>query len=242
MIMSVRTADFRRPDALDHPPDIPAETIRTGPTRASLRGVMSLPHSPTLERAAEAVAGWLRARPAPSHGPKILAIDGRSGAGKSGFADLLAPLLGPAPEVTVVRLDDIYPGWDGLAATPLLVTTWVLRPLSAGRPGRFRRWDWVRDRPGGWTPVPAAPIVLLEGAGAGAAPCRPYLTGLVWLDLPAGERKKRALARDGEGYRPHWDRWAAQEEALLTVDPVPEHADLRVEVSTGAVLAWRSSR
>ena len=38
----------------------------------------------------------------------------------------------------------------------------------------------------------------------------------VWLQLPEAQRRRRALARDGEIYRPHWERWAAQEDALLT--------------------------
>ena len=36
----------------------------------------------------------------------------------------------------------------------------------------------------------------------------------VWIELPAEERRRRALARDGETFRPYWERWASQEDAL----------------------------
>jgi len=32
-------------------------------------------------------------------------------------------------------------------------------------------------------------------------------------------RYERAMARDGDTFRPHWERWAGQEEALLAEIP-----------------------
>jgi hypothetical protein len=40
----------------------------------------------------------------------------------------------------------------------------------------------------------------------------------VWMQAPTSSRRARALARDGDTYRPHWDRWAAQEEAHVTAN------------------------
>ena len=40
---------------------------------------------------------------------------------------------------------------------------------------------------------------------------------LVWLEAPDGVRHGRAMARDGDSYRPHWRRWAEQEEAYVVV-------------------------
>jgi anthranilate synthase component 1/para-aminobenzoate synthetase len=39
-------------------------------------------------------------------------------------------------------------------------------------------------------------------------------------------RKKRALDRDGAAYAPHWDRWAAQEDAMLARERTPDRADI----------------
>src|SRR6202042_2836673 len=44
---------------------------------------------------------------------RLIAVDGRSGSGKTWFAGRLArPLDAP-----VIHLDDLYPGWDGLVKT-----------------------------------------------------------------------------------------------------------------------------
>jgi cytidylate kinase len=37
----------------------------------------------------------------------------------------------------------------------------------------------------------------------------------IWVEAPDAERKRRALLRDGDTYRPHWDRWAVQEDAFI---------------------------
>ena len=47
---------------------------------------------------------------------KVVAVDGPSGSGKSSLCEGLAAVTGGV----VVHLDDAYPGWDGLAATPPL--------------------------------------------------------------------------------------------------------------------------
>ncbi|NRQ51188.1 hypothetical protein [Aeromicrobium stalagmiti] len=152
---------------------------------------------------------------------KVLAVDGRSGAGKTRFTAGLAEATG----ATVLHLDDVYPGWDGLAATPPMIAD-ALSSVAVGDVGRVPRWSWVRDEPVSELRVPPAPLLLLDGVGSGAATIRPYLSLLIWLDAPAAVRKARALARDGETYAPHWNRWAAQEDRLLAVEHTRSHADV----------------
>ena len=60
---------------------------------------------------------------------RVLAIDGRSGAGKSSLAAAMSGELG-AP---VVSLEDLYGGWDGLENGIDLLVSEVLEPLAAGR-------------------------------------------------------------------------------------------------------------
>ena len=62
----------------------------------------------------------------------VIAIDGRSGAGKTSLAARLRLALG-AP---VVALEDLYGGWDGLERGVDLLVSDVLEPLSAGRAAR----------------------------------------------------------------------------------------------------------
>ncbi len=157
----------------------------------------------------------------------VVAVDGRSGAGKTTYAEALGARLG-AP---VLHLDDVYPGWDGLEAAVSHVAEDVLAPLAAGEPAAYRRWDWSRSRPAGLRPVPATPRLVLEGAGAGALPAGAYAAVLVWLEAPDAVRKARALGRDGEVFARAWDRWAAQEERLLARDPVRDRADVVLDTT-----------
>ncbi|SDQ10323.1 AAA family ATPase [Microbacterium sp. cf332] len=157
---------------------------------------------------AEAVALVLDAA---SDGDLII-VDGRSGAGKSTLARELARRWPHAGHAHVIALDDLYPGWDGLAAGAMYAVARVLTPHAAGRPARWQRWDWATDRYDGDCELDAGSGIVLEGSGALTPEAAGFAAVRVWLDAPADVRRERALARDGDGYRPHWERWAAQEE------------------------------
>lgn len=162
--------------------------------------------------------------------PGVVAVDGPSGSGKTTYADVVADELqhrtGRRPQI--VHMDDIYPGWDGLELAVGQVVEWVLAPLSAGQPGHFRRWDWGAGQRGDVNDVPVADWLVLEGVAAGSAACRPHLSALVWVEADAHVRMARGIARDGEAYRPHWERWALQEAALFARERTSRHADLLI--------------
>lgn len=180
----------------------------------------------------DAFVPLIAARAAACGTTKVIAIDGPSGAGKTDFAAGLSELLG-AP---VLHLEDVYPGWSGLARTPGLIAEGVLGRLAVDGIGSVARWDWDHDRPADLIRVRPAPLLILEGVGSGARACRPFLSLLVWLEAPADVRKRRALSRDGETYAPHWDRWAAQERDLFTADGIRAAADVVVDTSPGGIL------
>ncbi|MBD1542841.1 aminodeoxychorismate synthase component I [Arthrobacter sp. IA7] len=160
--------------------------------------------------------------------PVIIAIDGRSGAGKTTLAIELAATLRNHHKVSLFHLEDIYPGWDGLSAGIERYVTTVLAPLSRGEAASWVSWDWKNNNDGDPRVTLPAEIVIVEGVGAAAAAARPLLDAVIWADSPDGERRTRALARDGETYEPFWDQWAGQEAELLAADPIPQHADVRV--------------
>ena len=157
---------------------------------------------------------------------RLVAVDGPSGSGKTTLARLLAVELA-AP---TVHMDDLYPGWDGLAAAVARAHEWVVRPLCAGRPARYRRWDWAVDRYAEWVQVPAAEVLVLEGCGSAARPVGDAVSTLVWVEADAAVRRARAMARDA-AYGPFWERWAAQEEELYAADRTRERADLVIDTS-----------
>jgi predicted kinase len=145
----------------------------------------------------------------------IVLIDGRSGAGKTTLAAWLAPQLG----AELVRLDDLYPGWDGLRRGSDLVHEEII-PRS-----RWQAWDWARDVAGEWREFDASLPLVIEGAGALSRANRVLATYGIWVERDAASRKRRAFARDGDGYAQHWDRWAAQEEEFAATEHPRELAD-----------------
>ena len=154
----------------------------------------------------------------------VVAVDGPSGAGKSDLADSLARRL----EAPVLRVDELVPGWHGLAAMPAALARDLLAPLAAGEVATVRRWNWVDDRPGELVDVLPGPFLVLDGCGSGSRVIRPYLSLLLWVDAPADVRRARAMARDGEVYEPWWDVWADQERRLFATEQTKEAADVRL--------------
>lgn len=163
-----------------------------------------------------------------SPAPVIIAIDGRSGAGKTTLAIELAARLREHRTVSLFHLEDIYPGWNGLAAGIDRYAATVLAPLRRGATAHWTSWDWERHYDGDARTTRPADVVLVEGVGAAAAEAAPYLDAVIWTDAPDGARKDRALERDGDTYAPYWEQWAEQEEAWLAGDDVPARADVRV--------------
>ena len=156
-----------------------------------------------------------------------MAVDGRSGAGKTSLAAALAVRL----DAPVVSLEGLYGGWDGLEHGIDLLVSAVLTPLAAGQAARVPRYDWVAAAWGSpWVLEPPG-VLIVEGVGAGARRAAAYESVLVWAEAPASVRKKRALDRDGETFAPHWDMWAAQEDAMLARERTRDRADLVIDAS-----------
>jgi uridine kinase len=162
-------------------------------------------------------------RAAPRAGrTRVVAIDGRSGAGKTSLAAELSGRLS-AP---VVSLEDLYGGWDGLERGIDLLVSTVLEPLAAGQAARVPRYDWIAREWAAATVIEPPDILIVEGVGAGASRAASFESLVVWLEVPAPVRKRRALGRDGETFAPYWDRWAAQEDLMLARDRTPDRADI----------------
>lgn len=176
-----------------------------------------------MTSALDAVATALLEREPACGRTRVVAVDGHSGAGKTAFAHQLGNRLG-AP---VFSFEDIYPGWHGLEATTAIARE-VLAAIAVDEIGRTRAWDWERDEPGEPLVIHPGPLLVIEGVGSGATQLRPFLSLLVWLEAPETVRRQRALARDGETYRPWWDVWAEQERAHFARELTAGAADFSV--------------
>ncbi|WNF25956.1 hypothetical protein RI138_03575 [Streptomyces sp. C11-1] len=178
-------------------------------------------------------ADGLRSLP-PSCGPvRLVAVDGHAGSGKSTFTARLAAALGGAP---VLHLDDLATheelfGWTGRLRDQ------VLLPLARGESARYAPYDWNRRRFGPARTLEPAPVVLIEGVGAGRRAVRPWLAALYWMELDRKTSWGRGRRRDGAGLTEFWDGWTSAEERHFTDDPSRPYADALVrQLSEG--YAW----
>ena len=185
----------------------------------------------------------------------VVLLDGRSGSGKTSWAaELLARFRATGRSPQLLQVEDLYPGWDGLAAGSAAVA----RVLAEGE---YRRYDWIAGAFAETRPIDHRRPLVIEGCGAitaenlraaedwaerraaadrpgdldaaardadprggdarrveGSGSGTPDEGGrgrvrALWLDCPDALRRERALARDGDTFAPHWERWAAQERA-----------------------------
>lgn len=158
----------------------------------------------------------------PTGRPRVVAVDGRGGGGKTALAGRLARELGPA---AVVHSDDVAWchsrfGWDDL------MRTGILEPLHAGRPVHYRPTGWDRDGRRGHLDVAAGlATVVVEGVGVSRRSLAGLVDVAVWVQSDFAEAKRRGmrrdmaeLGRDADEAERLWDEWEAEEVPFLLAD------------------------
>ncbi|MCX5270159.1 uridine kinase family protein [Streptomyces virginiae] len=186
------------------------------------------------QQSLESLARELAALP-PSLGPvRLIGIDGHAGSGKSTFAGRLAEVL----RAPVLHLDDVATheelfGWQERLRAQ------VLEPLAAGRPAHWAPYDWVARRFGPERVLEPAPVLLIEGVGAGRAALRPRLARLLWMETAREQSWQRGRNRDGRELSDFWDGWERAERAHFSNDPSRPFADTLVRQS-GTGYEWTS--
>jgi len=156
---------------------------------------------------------------------RLVCIDGPAGSGKTTWATAIGSL---APGSVVIHMDDLFPGWSGLPHVDEQLHG-LLTPLAAGRPGSYRRYDWLAGEFAETVTVEPVRLLLLEGVGSGASRFAPLQTLLVWVEAPHDLRMERGLARDGDDFAPYWEQWAADEADLFAKEGTRERADVIVD-------------
>lgn len=150
--------------------------------------------------------------------PILVALDGRSGSGKSTIAKIIAVRLGGV-EITA---DDFYAGgsddeWDGRSSQEKvsMVIDWrrlrseVLEPLLAGRRASWHPFDWNAGKglAAHYINRDPTPLIVLDGAYS----ARPELSDIIDLSVLVevpddSDRRVRLVKREGKKYMDDWHR------------------------------------
>lgn len=187
------------------------------------------PHGPDRLRELAARLGALP----PSCGPvRLVAVDGHAGSGKSTVAGRLAAALGGAP---VLHLDDLA-SHDALFGWTDRLTGQVLEPLSRGERAHYAVYDWNRRIFAEERAVEPAPVVIVEGVGAGRRAVRPYLAAVLWMEREPEASWQRGRHRDGPEQADFWELWMRAEREHFAGDPTRPYADLLVRELTEGYL------
>ncbi|MEV0389382.1 hypothetical protein [Nonomuraea sp. NPDC050643] len=159
--------------------------------------------------------------------PRIVAIDGPGGAGKTTIA---ATLAGGMPYAAVVHTDDVAWHHSFFGWTDVLVEG-VLEPLHRGEAVSCRPAAWARRGRAGAIDVPAGlNMVIVEGTGAARRELTPLLDAVVWVQADLTEARRRCMAREGgtQAARDFWDEWMRQEIPFMAGHRPWERANLVV--------------
>jgi uridine kinase len=158
----------------------------------------------------------------PAGRPRIVAVDGRGGGGKTSLSERLARVL---PDTAVVHSDDVawfhsVFDWDDL------MIEGVLTPLHAGRAVHYQPPAWAPRGRHEHIDVPAGrQTVIIEGVGVSRPSLLPWLDTTIWVQSDFADARRRALVRDraeqgrseAEAVR-QWEEWEAEEVPFLAAD------------------------
>ena len=168
----------------------------------------------------------------------VVLIDGRAGSGKSLFASKLAEnyFAENRQAARIVRLDDLYPGWEGLVAGSVYAREQILEPISAGKKASWQIWDWDESSRGasneagnGFREFSGGTALILEGCGALSKASAPLASLTIWIAADDATRRQRFTERDGGRFDEHWGVWAAQEEEFYEAEKSQGLAELVIQ-------------
>lgn len=173
--------------------------------------------------------------------PVVVAIDGRSGTGKSTLAGSLATSL----DAAMIKGDDFYAGGIGLhdlsdEALAALCIDWrrqrgVLSALKSGRQACYHPFDW-QAFDGSLKPqaliIEPRSILLLEGVYSARPELRDLIDVAILLTLPETVRVERVLRREGSVTA--WEKqWWRAEGWYFEHQAPPETFDMVLKPSSG---------
>ena len=159
----------------------------------------------------------------------IVLIDGRAAAGKSLFANKLAELYFQSEKqaARVISMDDLYPGWEGLASGSIYLLTQILTPLSQGKRADNKRG--AIDAVNGHREFSGGTALIVEGCGSISRLTSEIGDITIWVEADFQIRKKRFNQRDSGKFDGYFSIWSAQEDEFYEKEKSLELAQLIIE-------------
>ena len=184
-----------------------------------------------VERLSDVVQRLRDASPGVAGRPRLIAIDGRGGAGKTTLVERLRAIV---PGSGVVHTDDVawnhaFFDWGGV------IIEHVLRPLHRGEAVQFRPQAWIEHgRPGAIRIPDGAEVVWVEGTGIIREELAQWIDASVWIQGDLDEQERRLVGRDGNSpaQQQHIAEWLAEELPLLLLEQPWQKATIIVAGTT----------
>jgi energy-coupling factor transporter ATP-binding protein EcfA2 len=153
----------------------------------------------------------------------VVLIDGRAGSGKSTFARLLQDQVFQETKQSpkVIHMDDLYPGWEGLAQGSLYLVEQILKPIKLADKAEWQRWDWANDKRGGsdpgngWREFDGENMLIIEGCGSVTSQSAELADLTIWIEAERQTRRQRFEARDRGVFSNFWASWSVQEDEFF---------------------------
>ncbi len=176
--------------------------------------------------------------------PYLVAVDGRCGSGKTGFAKLAEQLI-PGPKHTA-HMDDCYLPWEKRAFNWMEIPAGnmdldrvreeILVPVRSGRPLAYQPFfQRERETDEYGNPLELDPdraeLILVEGTYSQHPALAKYYDFKIFLTCEKEEQTRRLRTREGD-YYPTFNRvWRTLEEKYFAACGTEEAADLTVDTT-----------
>lgn len=154
---------------------------------------------------------FLAARPT-CGATRVIAIDGRAGAGKTTFAQELFMALSPQQSATLIHMDEIYAGWDdalGKSLTTVLDNLLIATAQKA--PFLLPLYNWQIQEFDSAREILPTELLILEGVGSAQKIVRESASATIWLEIDPALALSRVLRRDGERFSQEMLKWQRDE-------------------------------